>query len=154
MSSSGRGGGWVIAQFALIALAVAAIAVPPDWPAGVRGVLSGAGAVLMLCGGGMAVWAARSLGPALTPFPRPAAAGELVATGPYRWVRHPIYAGGILFFCGWSLYAGPVALALTAALAVLWALKAGVEERHLVAQYPAYSAYRRRVRRRLIPYVY
>jgi protein-S-isoprenylcysteine O-methyltransferase Ste14 len=149
-----RGGTWVAAQFALIALVVAAIAVPPDWPASVRGALSAVGAVLALCGGGLAVWAARSLGPALTPFPRPAASGELVETGPYRRVRHPIYAGGILFFSGWSLYAGPVALALTAALAVLWALKARVEERHLVAHYPAYASYCTRVRRRLVPLLY
>ena len=149
-----RGGGWVVAQFVLIALVLAAVVVPVEWSAGARGVLSATGAGLVLCGGGLAVWAARSLGPALTPFPRPAAAGELVETGPYRWVRHPIYAGGVLFFSGWSLYAGPVALALTAALAVLWAFKAAVEERHLGGRYPAYAAYCRRVRWRLVPRVY
>lgn len=154
MAGAGRGGGWVIAQFALIALVLAAVVVPPGWPEGARGALSGLGALLAVCGGALAVWAARSLGPALTPFPRPAAAGELVETGPYRFVRHPIYAGGILFFAGWSLYAGPVALALTVALSVLWALKAGVEERQLVAHYPAYAAFCHRVRRRLVPGVY
>lgn len=154
MTGTGRGGGWVIAQFALIALALAAVLVPPGWPEGARGALAVLGALLAACGGTLAVWAARSLGPALTPFPRPAAAGALVETGPYRFVRHPIYAGGILFFAGWSFYAGPIALALTAALAVLWALKAGVEERHLVAHYPAYAVFCRRVRYRLVPRVY
>lgn len=149
-AGAGRGGVWVIAQFALIALVLAAVVVPPGWPEGTRGALSALGALLAACGGAFAVWAARSLGPALTPFPRPAAAGDLVETGPYRLVRHPIYAGGILFFIGWSLYAGPVALALTALLALLWRLKAGVEERHLVAHYPSYAAYCTRVPRRFV----
>ncbi len=150
-TGAGRGGAWVVAQFALIALVLAAVVVPPDWPEDIQGALSVLGALLAACGAVLAVWAARSLGPALTPFPRPAAAGELVETGPYRFVRHPIYAGGILFFTGWSLYAGPVALVLTALLALLWGLKAGVEERHLVAHYPSYAAYCARVPRRFRP---
>ena len=55
---------------------------------------------------------------------------------------------------GWSLVAGPVALALTLALAVLWAGKARVEETHLHRAYPGYAAYAARVRRRLAPGLY
>ena len=151
---NGRGGGWVLAQFSVMALCLAAVAVPPDWPSNVHGLLSVAGAVLVAAGAVVGAWAARSLGPALTPFPRPVAGAPLVASGPYAVVRHPIYAGGLLFFCGWSLYAGPVALALTCVLGALWALKAAVEERHLVRAYPGYEAYAVRVRRRLVPGVY
>jgi protein-S-isoprenylcysteine O-methyltransferase Ste14 len=154
MASDGRGGGWVVAQFALILLVVAATVVPPEWPGRARGALLVAGAVLALGGAGIAVWAARSLGPSLTPFPRPASSGSLVESGPYCLVRHPIYTGGILCFLGWSLYAGPGALALTVCLSVLWALKAGVEERHLVELHPGYAAYVRRVPARLVPGVY
>ena len=74
--------------------------------------------------------------------------------GPFAHVRHPIYAGGLLFFVGWSLFAGPLALVLTAALGVLWALKARVEERHLLSRYPGYAAYAARVRSRLVPGIY
>ena len=154
MASAGRGGGWVWAQFALIVAIMAAVALPADWPAAVAGTLSAVGAILAFAGGALAVWAARSLGRALTPFPHPADAGELVEGGPFRWVRHPIYSGGLAFFIGWSLFAGPVALALTAVLGVLWVLKARLEERYLASRYPSYAAYSHRVRSRLLPGVY
>jgi protein-S-isoprenylcysteine O-methyltransferase Ste14 len=151
---TGRGGGWVVAQFAVIALCLVAVVVPPDWPARIRGALTAVGAVLAVGGLAVAVWASRVLGPALTPFPRPADGGALVSSGPYAVVRHPVYAGGLLFFVGWSLYAGPVALALTCALAVLWARKTVVEERRLDEAYPEYAEYASRVRRRLVPGIY
>ena len=151
---SGRGGGWVAAQFALIALVVIAVVIPPDWPSGARGVLFVVGAVLALAGAAVAVAASRALGRGLTPFPRPAEGASLVERGPYRVVRHPVYAGGLLFFVGWSLYAGPVALALTVLLALLWAGKTAVEERYLRDVYPAYGDYASRVRSRLVTGVY
>jgi cystathionine beta-lyase/cystathionine gamma-synthase len=73
---------------------------------------------------------------------------------PYSVVRHPIYSGGILVFTGISLALSPWALAGTAALAVLWALKARVEERFLAATYPGYEDYSTHVRYRLVPFVY
>jgi protein-S-isoprenylcysteine O-methyltransferase Ste14 len=151
---SGRGGGWVVAQFALIVLVMAAVVIPPEWPSGAQGILSVVGAAIAIAGAAVAVWSARSLGGALTPFPRPVEGAALVESGPYRVVRHPVYSGGILFFGGWSLYAGPVALVLTAVLVVLWAGKTAVEERHLREVYPAYAGYAARVRWRLVPGLY
>lgn len=151
---SARGGGWVAAQFALMALCFVAFVIPPDWPARVRGALSAVGAALAICGVALGVWAYRALGRALTPFPRPVEGAPLVASGPYAIVRHPFYAGGILFFTGWSLLAGPVALGVTCLLAVLWAGKVAVEERYLALAHPGYEAYKARVRRRLVPGVY
>jgi protein-S-isoprenylcysteine O-methyltransferase Ste14 len=151
---NGRGGGWVAAQFVVITLCLVAVLIPPDWPARIRGALTAIGAVLAVGGLAIAVWASRVLGPALTPFPQPAKGATLVASGPYAVVRHPVYAGGLLFFVGWSLYAGPVALALTGVLAVLWARKTVAEERRLAMAYPEYAAYAARVRRRLVPLIY
>ena len=151
---SGRGGGWVVAQFALIVLVMAAVVIPPEWPSGARGILSVVGAVIAVAGAAVAVLSARALGGALTPFPRPVEGAELVESGPYGVVRHPVYSGGILFFAGWSLYAGLVALVLTSVLAVLWAGKTAVEERHLRDVYPAYADYATRVRWRLVPGLY
>ncbi len=150
---TGKGTGWVVAQFVLIAAIVAAGFVPPDWPAEVHTVLSVTGAALAIVGGSFAVWAARTLGRSLTPFPTPVEAG-LVTRGPFAIVRHPMYAGGLAVFIGYSLFASVAALALTVALAFLWARKLRFEERLLVAVYGDYPAYRERVRRRLIPYVY
>jgi len=148
-SPSGKGAGWVAAQFALIAAVLALGAVPPRWPGWVQLL----GVPLLLAGGAAAVWAARTLGSSLTPFPRPRPEGELVETGPYRLVRHPIYGAGVLFFLGYGLWASVPATAGVAVLALLWWLKAGVEERHLTARFAGYEDYRRRVRRRLLPFL-
>jgi len=144
----------VALQLALMGLAVAAWAAGPRWPSAAAGACAVGGALLGLAGGALAGWAALVLGRSLTPFPRPARAGSLAARGPYALVRHPIYLGGILFFAGLSLALSPLALAPTAALALLWALKLRVEERFLRAAYPEYDAYAERTRYRLLPFVY
>jgi protein-S-isoprenylcysteine O-methyltransferase Ste14 len=153
-SLGARGQGWVWLQFALMAAVLAAGFLPPGWPAPVEGALDAAGVALAVAGAAAGGWAARTLGRSLTPYPRPGERAELVERGPYGLVRHPIYAAGLLFLAGYALWSGPLALLATAALAVLWALKAAVEERFLRARYPAYAAYARRVPRRLLPGVY
>ena len=101
-----------------------------------------------------AVWAARSLGSSLTPFPKPLGTG-LVTSGPFAIVRHPIYTGGLAFFGGYALFASVPALVLTALLGP----PVGREDRASRsgcsrAAYDGYAAYCLRVRRRLIPFVY
>ena len=146
----GRGTGWVVAQFVLIAAILVAGLFPPHWPDGAEPVLRPLSALLAFAGAGLAVAASRSLGRALTPYPEPRG-GELVERGPYRFVRHPIYAGGLLFCVGFSLFASVPALALTGVLAVVWWLKSSAEERRLEQQYPGYADYRRRVPHRFVP---
>lgn len=149
-----RGEGWVALQFLLIGLVAAACVAGPRWPDSVVDVLVVAGAALVVAGGGLAFWSARALGRALTPFPRPVPRASCVDHGPYGVVRHPIYAGGALFVAGWSLVLSPLALGLTAALVVVWALKIAVEERFLRATYPEYGPYCARTRWRLMPFVF
>jgi protein-S-isoprenylcysteine O-methyltransferase Ste14 len=84
------------------------------------------------------------LGSSLTPFPKPLREGELVETGPYRVLRHPIYVGGFLFFTGLSLAFSAWGLLLTAVLGVFWVAKARLEERLLLDRFPAYAEYKRR----------
>ena len=95
--TAGRGSGWVVTQFILMAAILVAGFLPPDWPDGARNVLTAIGAVLAVAGIAFAVWAARSLGRSLTPFPKPLGTG-LVTSGPFAIVRHPIYTGGLAFF--------------------------------------------------------
>lgn len=149
-----RGGGWVALQFALLAAILVLGVIGPGWPEEARWWLKGAGVLLVFGGVFVIVLAARALGSGLTPFPKPSEAGELVESGPYAVVRHPVYSGGILFAAGISLALSPWALAATAVLAVVWALKAHVEERFLVERYPGYAAYCERTRYCLVPYVY
>jgi protein-S-isoprenylcysteine O-methyltransferase Ste14 len=151
--SSGRGDAWVAAQFALMAATVALGFVPVDWPGSLDRPLDWAGAAFAIVGANTVYLSARALGKALTPFPRPRRRGELVTHGPYSLARHPIYGGGILFFVGWALFSSPAALAGVLALAVLWDRKAAFEERLLAERYEGYEAYRRQVRRRLLPFV-
>ncbi len=150
-SRSSRGGGWVVAQFVLIALIVSALWLPPHVHSRTLHVL---GVVAGAAGIALAAWAARTLGRSLTPFPRPLPDSMLATSGPYGLVRHPIYLGGLFFFVGLSLLFSWPALALSGVLAVLWGAKTRVEEAHLTARFPEYEEYRRRVRRRLVPFVY
>ena len=141
-------------QLILMGAVVAACIRGWRWPDDSRAALAVTGALVAGAGVAVVVAAARELGSSLTPFPRPPRGGSLAAGGPYRVVRHPIYSGGILAFGGLSLALSPVALVPTALLAVLWALKASVEERYLRSLHPEYGAYCRRTRSRLVPFVY
>jgi protein-S-isoprenylcysteine O-methyltransferase Ste14 len=149
-----RGGGWVALQFALIAAILGLGLAGPGWPDSARWWFKGAGALIAICGVVVVTSAARALGSSLTPFPRPAEGAELVERGPYGVVRHPIYSGALLCVAGVSFALSWWALVGTAALAVVWGLKARVEERFLEQRYHGYAEYRRRVQYRLVPYVY
>lgn len=141
-SASERGGGWVVAQTILMLLVVVLVFLPPYWPTR----LSFVGVPLALLGAVGFVWAARALGKSMTPYPRPRETGELIEKGPYRYVRHPIYAAGMLFFLGVGLSSSVPATIGALALATLWWRKAALEEQHLAARFPEYDDYRRRVR--------
>jgi protein-S-isoprenylcysteine O-methyltransferase Ste14 len=77
---------------------------------------------------------------------------HLVSTGPYAFVRHPMYSGIILLLVGASLLLGSWwGLAMSPLFAVLMAVRAGIEERALIAGLPDYAGYAARVRYRLAP---
>lgn len=152
-----RGEWYVAGQVAIMALLfLGPRTLPglPPWPAAIVRACGWAGAILLLGGGALFAWGLLGLGRSLTPLPAPRADAELVQTGPYRFVRHPIYAGGIALAFGWALLArGWLTLAWAAVLLVYLDVKSAREERWLLERYPAYAAYRRRVRK-LIPFLY
>ena len=141
-SSVGRGGGWVLAQTVLTVLIVVLVFLPPYWPRE----LAFVGVPLAAVGAIGFVWAARTMGKSLTPYPRPRESGELILKGPYRFVRHPIYVAGFLFFLGVGLSSSLPATVGALALGALWRRKAAVEEAHLLARFPEYEDYRERVK--------
>jgi protein-S-isoprenylcysteine O-methyltransferase Ste14 len=82
--------------------------------------------------------------------------GHAVATtGPYAYVRHPMYAGAILLLLGIPLLLGSwYGLALAPILVVGFAIRAVLEERTLSAQLPGYADYAARVRYRFVPLIW
>jgi len=79
--------------------------------------------------------------------------GQVVVTrGPYRFVRHPIYFGGVLVMLGESLWLGSILalIAMCVPTAILIA-RIHFEERFLAGNVQGYGGYAAQVRYRLIP---
>jgi protein-S-isoprenylcysteine O-methyltransferase Ste14 len=94
------------------------------------------------------------LGKNLTPLPYPIENGELVQTGIYGIVRHPLYSGVISTALGWTIFQFSLShLIATAILLIFFDIKASREETWLSEKYPDYSDYRQRVKK-LIPGIY
>jgi protein-S-isoprenylcysteine O-methyltransferase Ste14 len=80
---------------------------------------------------------------------------HVVSTGPYAWVRHPMYSGAILFMVGIPLLlSSGWGLAISPLFAVLFAVRTGIEERTLIEGLPGYRDYTAHVRYRLLPGVW
>ncbi len=115
---------WVLAQSLLMAAITATWLIPPRAPE------RPAAFLLSASGLALAGWAYRALGPAFSPFPEPR--GPRVESGPYRWLKHPMYVGGAAIFAGGSLaFDTLLGLGLTAVLGLLWWRKGKLEERLL-----------------------
>jgi protein-S-isoprenylcysteine O-methyltransferase Ste14 len=84
-----------------------------------------------------------------------AAEQKVVDTGPYAWVRHPMYAGALVLLAGVPLALGSFwGLLLLIPFAVVIAARLLDEEAFLLQRLPGYAAYRGKVRYRLIPFVW
>jgi protein-S-isoprenylcysteine O-methyltransferase Ste14 len=150
-----HGEGWVVLQIVLLTLlALAGLAVEPAWGGTAATIASLLGLGLLLAGIVLAARGLIDLGRNLTPVPRPRRDAQLVETGVYSLVRHPIYGGLILGGLGWGLLtASPLALLLAVALAGFFDLKSRREEAWLAAHYPGYATYAARTHR-FVPYLY
>ena len=115
--------------------------------------LEALGSALFAAGLGLAIWArihlGRNWGMPMTRKDEP----ELVTSGPYRFVRHPIYSGILLALLGTALATDLYFLIVLAIMCVYFTHSARVEERLMSAEFPdAYASYRARSKM-LIPFI-
>jgi protein-S-isoprenylcysteine O-methyltransferase Ste14 len=80
---------------------------------------------------------------------------RVVSSGPYRWVRHPGYAGALLTFLATPFFLDSAwALIPTAFLAIVLVIRTHLEDKTLQAELEGYRDYAERVRYRLLPGVW
>jgi protein-S-isoprenylcysteine O-methyltransferase Ste14 len=116
-------------------------------------VLGAIGATVFVSGIALAIWARVQLGGNWGMPMTEKAEPELVTSGPYRFVRHPIYSGILLGLLGTALATNLIGLIIAAVLGVFFYYSASVEEKNLTATFPtAYPAYRTSTKM-LIPFV-
>jgi protein-S-isoprenylcysteine O-methyltransferase Ste14 len=116
-------------------------------------VLGAIGAVVFASGIALAIWSriqlGRNWGMPMTQKAEP----ELVTSGPYRFVRHPIYSGLLAALLGTALVTNPIGFIIVAILGAYFYYCASVEEKNLTATFPTtYPEYRAGTKM-LIPFV-
>jgi protein-S-isoprenylcysteine O-methyltransferase Ste14 len=144
--------GFALAWMAFIPLDVFRLHVlprPAAWLAWAGGAAALAGWAVAL----LAVWENRFATPNVQD--QSARGQQVIDTGVYGLVRHPIYLGYALQIAGQALWLGSSAAALVGVGVYLAATlgRIRIEERDLRTRLPAYDAYARRVRGRLIPFL-
>jgi protein-S-isoprenylcysteine O-methyltransferase Ste14 len=115
--------------------------------------LTGIGLFLFVLGLGFAVWArlqlGRNWGTPMTQKFEP----ELVTSGPYRLVRHPIYSGILVAGIGTVVALSWLWLTVVALAGIYFVYSASVEERYLTDEFPEdYPPYRRSTKM-FIPFI-
>lgn len=131
----------------ILMVSSAADVVPAD------SILSALGTVLCATGIVIAIWARVHLGRNWSSEPALKEGHHLVTTGPYRYVRNPIYAGVLLAALGSALVGGSIWIGVLFVLVLLFSYRMYKEERMLSAEFPVeYPAYKRRTYR-LLPFL-
>ena len=115
---------------------------------------AGLGLVLFALGLGFAIWArvhiGRNWGTPMSQKDDP----ELVTSGPYHLVRHPIYSGILVAGVGTAVALSWLWLIAVVLAGVYFVYSATVEERNMAKQFPeTYPAYRRSTKM-LVPFVF
>jgi protein-S-isoprenylcysteine O-methyltransferase Ste14 len=108
---------------------------------------------LQLAAVGLSVWARVSFGKGMFRVTAAPANGPLLKRGPYRVVRHPMYAAALLLIWSsggghWSLVNAIIGLFVTVGIA----LRIAAEEQLLCDRYPDYAQYSRETKR-VIPFL-
>lgn len=122
--------------------------VPPKWTFNLPFLLNILFLILAFIGILVLVLGLLQLNKNLSPFPTPKIKSELVTHGMYKWMRHPIYSGIILFALGYALYSSNGYRLFTAILLwILFYFKSAYEENLLKEKYEDYAAYQKKTKR-------
>ena len=113
-----------------------------------------AGTILCALGIGIAIWARVYLGRNWSGTPTIKKDHELVTSGPYHYVRHPIYTGMTLALFGSALVAGIIWFVILLFFVGIFLYRIPVEERYMMQLFPdQYPAYKKQTKI-LIPFVW
>jgi protein-S-isoprenylcysteine O-methyltransferase len=118
--------------------------------------LSGMGLIgVMLCASGIAfaIWARKTLGENWSSRPSVKAGHELVTSGPYRYVRHPIYSGMLLGLLGTAAAIGLPGLVMFLVVCGVFANRVRAEDQLMTEQFPDWYPEYRRQTKAIVPYV-
>jgi protein-S-isoprenylcysteine O-methyltransferase Ste14 len=116
--------------------------------------LQGIGLALFVCGLALAIWARVYLGRNWGMPMSQKVDGELVTSGPYKRVRHPIYSGIILAMAGTAIAVAWYWLIIAVLLGAYFVYSAFKEERYMASVFPdTYPEYKRSTKM-LIPFVF
>lgn len=107
--------------------------------------IAGLGAAITVAGIGIAIWARRHLGRNWSAEVTIRKGHSLIRSGPYTYIRHPIYSGMLLGILGTAIAVGEYrGLAALAIFWIGWAQKARKEESFLAQEFgPAFAEHKR-----------
>ncbi len=117
-------------------------------------ILGWVGALLTAIGIGVAIWARVNLGRNWSSRPAVKEQHELVTTGPYAYVRHPIYSGIMLAALGTALMTSIFGIVMLVFISITFALRINKEEQIMLELFPKqYPEYQKRTKH-LVPFVW
>ena len=120
----------------------------------INSLVSSLGLVVCVAGMGLFIWGRQQLGKNWSQGVAAKEDHQLVTSGPYRFVRNPMYTGGLIAAVGTAIAAGGGFVFLLIVLAVNFIWRVGAEDRLMQRQFPDdYPAYRKRTKA-LIPFVW
>lgn len=110
--------------------------------------------IIQICSAGLMIWARITFGTRSFHAAADTSKGGLVTNGPYRWLRHPIYASLIYFFCA-CIISYPFIETIVAVILICGGLfvRMIIEEKFLLATYKEYAEYSKRTKR-IIPFIF
>lgn len=156
--SSGRGGEWQSGWWIRVTAAIVIILIlhffsigsfnggllSQHWSPNGNPMLAIIGPMLCILGIALAIWARVHLGRNWSSYPTLKENHELVTSGPYALIRHPIYTGVILAAIGTTLVSWPWTIVLVS-ISIMFVWRVNVEEKLMMRQFPSeYPAYKKR----------